>query len=290
MQGLGETSVCHSLPVVDAAAVAWILGGALVLCLGALAVVVKLLVDARRTSARLQGIVEAQLAESRNPRAVKTAGRVVSKMVEAAVRAREQGVGKMVLASLDDFSRWAADQRTAIGRMAADDGTVTIFFSDIEGSTAVNSTLGDPRWMKVLAAHDELVETYVEKYRGLIVKTQGDGHMVVFSTPELALRASWDIQRAFGAKWNHSRELRRTPIRVRIGLHTGTAIERDGDYFGQNVALAARVAAQGKGGEILVTGEIAAAHADLFAFTPVDAVELKGFEGEHELWQVRGPA
>jgi adenylate cyclase len=205
-------------------------------------------------------------------------------VVEAAARAREQGVGRMVVASLEDFTRWAAEQRTAIGRMAADDGTVTIMFSDIEGSTALNASLGDARWVRVLAAHDELVETYVEKYRGLIVKTQGDGHMVVFTTPALALEAALDIERAFGAKWNHSRELRRTPVRVRIGLHTGTAIERDGDYLGQNVALAARVAAQARGGEVLVTGEIAETCADAFLFTAAGSVELKGFDGVQELW------
>lgn len=261
----------------------WVLGVALVVCAGALTVSLRLLSDARRESERLQQTVEAQLQETRSPRAVQTAGRVVGKVVEAATRARNQGVGRMVVASLEDFTRWAAEQRSAIGRMAAADGTVTIMFSDIEGSTRLNSDLGDTRWVRVLAAHDELVETYVEKNRGLIVKTQGDGHMVVFTTPQLALQAALDIQRAFGAKWNHSRELRRTPIKVRIGLHTGTAIERDGDYLGQNVALAARVAAQAAGGEVLVTGEIAEACAGEFAFTPAGSVELKGFEGVHTL-------
>ena len=88
-----------------------------------------------------------------------------------------------------------------------------------------------------------------------------------------------------GAKWNHSRELRRTPITVRIGLHTGTAIERDGDYLGQNVALAARVAAEADGGEVLVTAEIADACIGEFAFTPAATVALKGFDGEHALWR-----
>jgi len=271
---------------VRVAVAVWVLAAALAVCQAALAVAVRLFAAARREAGQLQETVEAQLVETRNPRAVLTAGRVVNKVVEAAVRAREHGVGRMVLASLEDFSRWAAEQRAAIGRMAADDGTVTIMFSDIEGSTALNANLGDARWVRVLAAHDELVETYVEKYRGLIVKTQGDGHMVVFTTPELALRAALDIQRAFGAKWNHSRELRRTPITVRIGLHTGTAIERDGDYLGQNVALAARVAARATGSEVLVTGEIAEACADEFAFTPAASVELKGFEGEYALWHV----
>jgi hypothetical protein len=175
-----------------------VLGAALVASLVALAATAKLLADARRETAQLQETVESQLVETRNPRAVQAAGRVVTKVVEAAARVRDHGVGRMVLASLEDFTRWATEQRVAIGRMAADDGTVTILFSDIEGSTALNAGLGDARWVKVLAAHDELVETYVEKYRGLIVKTQGDGHMVVFSTPELALRAAVDIQRAFG--------------------------------------------------------------------------------------------
>jgi adenylate cyclase len=266
-------------------AVAWILGCSLVVSLVALGVTVKLLRDARQETERLQQTVESQLVETRAPRAGNAAGRVVGKMVEAAARAREQGVSRMLVASLEDFSRWAAEQRTAIGRMAADDGTVTIMFTDIEGSTALNAGLGDTRWVRVLAAHDELVETYVEKYRGLIVKTQGDGHMVVFTTPPLALDAALDIQRAFGAKWNHSRELRRTPVKVRIGLHTGTAIERDGDYLGQNVALAARVAAQAAGGEVLVTGEIAQTCAEDFRFTDAGAVELKGFEGTQDLWR-----
>jgi len=277
--------MCHSVRVLEA--VTWILGGTLSLSLVALAVLVKLLLDARREATRLQETVTAQLNETRNPRTVVTAGRVVNKMVEAATRAREQGVGRMLLGSLEDFTRWATEQRAAIGRMAADDGTVTIMFSDIEGSTALNASLGDTRWVRVLAAHDELVETYVEKYRGLIVKTQGDGHMVVFTTPQLALRAALDIQRAFGAKWNHSRELRRTPIKVRIGLHTGTAIERGGDYLGQNVALAARVAAQAGGGEIYVTEDVADACADEFRFAAAGSVQLKGFEGEHALWQVQ---
>jgi class 3 adenylate cyclase len=270
--------------------VLWVLGGVLVLCLAALGVTVRRLAAARDEIAELRQTLASQQTSVRPTRPVRTAGRVVGKIAEAATRVREQGVGKMLVASLEDFSSWAAEQRTEIGRMAADDGTVTIMFSDIEGSTALNASLGDARWVRVLAAHDELVETYVEKYRGLIVKTQGDGHMVVFTTPRLALDASVDIQRAFGAKWNHSRELRRTPIRVRIGLHTGTAIERGGDYLGQNVALAARVAAEAEGGEVLVTGEIAEACADAFEFTPAGSVELKGFEGEHTLWQVVGRA
>ena len=109
--------------------------------------------------------------------------------------------------------------------------------------------------------------------------------MVVFSTPELAVHASLDIQRALGTKRQRSRRLRRTPIRVRIGLHTGTAIERDGDWFGSNVAMAARVAAMADGGEVLVTEEIARTLEETpgLRFTEQEAVELKGLPGTHRL-------
>ncbi|MCW2784152.1 MAG: hypothetical protein JWP74_669 [Marmoricola sp.] len=266
--------------------IAWILAAALAFALVALGATVITLRRTRTELAEADRRILPAPSEGPTQRAVLTAGTAMRSVVEAVNRVREQGVGGMLLSTLEDFNRWAGEQRAAIGRMAADDGTVTIFFSDIENSTMLNTQLGDNRWIRVLSAHDHLIETYVEKYRGLIVKSFGDGHMVVFSTPELAIAASLDIQRALGANWNRSRELRRTPIRIRIGLHSGTAIERDGDYFGQNVALAARVAAQAQGGEILVTAEIAAALADTYVFHPAEAVELKGFEGAHELWHV----
>lgn len=270
-------------------ALVWILGIALTLAVGALARISLLLRTARAALEEAERRA-APPPENRAERAVLTAGTAVRSVVEAVTRVREQGVGGMLVSTLEDFNRWASDQRTAIGRIAAEDGTVTIFFSDIENSTILNTQLGDARWIKVLSAHDRLIETYVEKYRGLIVKSFGDGHMIVFTSPELALAAALDIQRALGANWNRSRELRRTPIRVRIGLHAGTAIERGGDYFGQNVALAARVAAQAQGGEILVTQDVAGALEDYYAFTPAEAVELKGFEGEHALFHVDGRA
>lgn len=280
--------MCHSLCVLEPSTVAGILGAVLLLALIALGVLAKTLRDTRAELAEANLRVPPPTAGHPTQRAVLSAGTAMRGVLEAVSRVREQGVGGMLVSTLEDFNRWAADQRAAIGRMAAEDGTVTIFFSDIENSTLLNTQLGDSRWLKVLTAHDHLVETYVEKYRGLIVKSFGDGHMVVFSTPELAIAASLDIQRALGANWNRSRELRRTPIRVRIGLHSGTAIERDGDYFGQNVALAARVASQAQGGEVLVTGEIASAMAEDYAFTEAEAVELKGFEGAHALWHVDG--
>jgi class 3 adenylate cyclase len=267
-----------------------LLAVALVAALAGLVVLLRRLQAARAEVAALEAAVakyeQETLRDVPAPGAVKTAGKVVATMMETASRVREHGVGGMLWSSLDDFIRWALEDRTAIARVAGPDGTVTLFFSDIEGSTALNNELGDARWVKVLAAHDELVEIYVERYRGHIVKTQGDGHMVVFSTPDLALHAALDVQRALNANWNRNRRLRRTPLRVRIGLHTGKAIEKDGDWLGHNVAFAARVAAQAQGGEVLVSDEVVQGATDVFTFTPAEAIELKGFPGDHQLWRV----
>lgn len=245
--------------------------------------------DARAEVAGLRRALESEQEPPRGPRtmqAAQAAGMAMRTVVETATRMRDQGVRGMLLTSIDDLASWAMEDRNEIARIAAPDGTVTMLFSDIENSTAVNSEIGDLEWVKLLSAHDRLLKTYVDRHRGHIVKSQGDGYMVVFPTPELAIAASLGIQRALSAKRQRSRRLRRTPIRVRIGLHTGTAIEREGDYFGRNVAMAARVAAMADGGEILVTGEIADALQDAadFRFVEGDTVELKGLPGEHRLW------
>ncbi len=281
---------CANLgPVVTAVTV--VLGALLCVAVGVILVLVTQLNRTRNQAAELREALEADPGTPRSPRAsqaTQAAGLAMRTAVETVSRMREQGFRSTLLASIDDFTRWAQEDRGEIARVAGPDGAVTIFFSDIENSTALNSELGDEEWVKLLAAHDRLLRTYVDKHRGLIVKSQGDGYMVAFSTPELAVGASLDIQRALSAKRQRSRRLRRTPIRVRIGLHTGTAIEREGDYFGRNVAMAARVASMADGGEILVSTDIAEALADSadFAFVEEDTVEFKGLPGEHRLFSV----
>jgi class 3 adenylate cyclase len=100
------------------------------------------------------------------------------------------------------------------------------------------------------------------------------------------VRAGIEIQDALNDTGD--RRLRRTPIRVRVGIHCGTAIERDGDLFGKNVAMAARVAAQANGGEILVSDDIRVALRDVEDIVLVDGRDtgLKGIPGVHRLWEV----
>jgi class 3 adenylate cyclase len=107
-------------------------------------------------------------------------------------------------------------------------------------------------------------------------------------TAAAAARAAVDVQRAFGH--GPGRRLRRTSIRVRIGMHVGAAVARDGDYFGRNVAMAARIAAQAHGGPTLVSDELreALAEVDGFVLAVRGDFELKGLSDRHTLWELRG--
>ena len=271
------------------ALIALLLGALSAAALAGLVVQSQRLARARTRIEELEVLEAAVVVEpNRSPRAVQAAGFAMRTVMETASRVRTEGVRGMLLSSIDDLTAWALEDRSEIVRIAAADGTVTILFSDIENSTTLNSDLGDEDWVRLLGAHDRLVHTYVDKHRGHVVKNQGDGYMVVFSTPELGLSCALDVQRALRAKRQRNRHLRRTPIRVRIGLHTGTAIERDGDYFGRNVAMAARVAAMADGGEILVSSDLADRLGETsdYHLAETAPVELKGLPGEHVLWVV----
>ena len=125
-----------------------------------------------------------------------------------------------------------------------------------------------------------MVRRCVKNHAGHVVKSQGDGFMVTFAQPEHAVRCSVDLQRA----------LRKRPngIRVRIGIHMGKSVRRGDDLFGRNVAMAARVAGEADGGEILVSEPVRAGVSDHDDITFDDGrdVERKGFAGTHRLYAV----
>ena len=157
---------------------------------------------------------------------------------------RKDGLGAAVRSSIEDLADWAEVERPDLARLAPS-GKVAIVFSDIEESTALNERIGDRAWVRLIGSHDKLVRRHVNRHSGHVVKSQGDGFMIAFAQPEQAVRCSIDVQRS----------LRRRPngIRVRIGIHMGKSVRRGDDLFGRNVAMAARVAAQADGGEILVS-------------------------------------
>jgi adenylate cyclase len=160
---------------------------------------------------------------------------------------------------------------------------VVVVFSDIEGSTERNEASGDREWVKLLQRHEQLVRSRVDAHRGHVVKNQGDGFMLAFADPESALRCCVDIQRELtdhADRW----EL----IRVRMGIHMGPSVRRGDDLFGLNVAMAARIAGQAEGGEILVSEAVRDAVGDLsdVILESAEVVELKGLSGTHEVFPV----
>jgi adenylate cyclase len=222
----------------------------------------------------------------RPPSASSPAERAMARVVRTVAGVREHGVAGLLQASMEDLTRWAAEERSDILNIAAKDGTVTLFFSDIEDSTALNHKIGDAAWLRVLAGHDAIVRARVEKFRGQVVKTAGDSFMVAFRDAEAACRAALGIQKDL--RRNRDHRLWLAPLKVRIGIHTGRVLTRDGDYFGRNVAMAARVAACAVGGEVLASDAVREALDEDAAvlLTEGDVVELKGLPDQHQLWRV----
>lgn len=240
---------------------------------------------ARREIQRLRRALERRDALAGKRPASRAMRVMVETALDTAVRMRTEGVGGVVKSSLEGLSRWTQEDETALARLAGADGRVAIVFSDIENSTVLNDQLGDTEWVKLLASHDKLVRAAVQAHQGHIVKSQGDGFMIAFATPADAVRGSLDLQSAIETG---DRRLRKRPIQVRVGVHVGTAIERDGDLLGRDVALAARVASEAVGGEILASDAVhdALAGTDDIQLVEAQTVELKGLPGTHRLWTV----
>jgi len=127
-------------------------------------------------------------------------------------------------------------------------GTLTLLFTDIESSTLLWERA--PEAMdEALRRHDELLRTVVNGSGGYVFKTAGDSFCVAFPAAEDALRAAASAQRAMAAEpWPDG-----TTIRVRMALHTGACVERDGDYFGPTVNRVARLEATAHGGQVLLS-------------------------------------
>lgn len=223
------------------------------------------------------------------PADIEAARRLIAQVVEAATR----GGFKQTLESALEIQEHLADPASA-SQTAAEvqkgpvtpgpatvDGTVTILFTDIEGSTALNEALGDQQWLDLLAAHDRIVRQEVAKAGGTVVKSRGDGFMLAFPSARQALSAAIESQRALAAHNAGFPEL--SPIRIRIGVHTGEVVRQSGDFFGRHVSYASRIADRARGGEILVS-ELTKAlvqGSPEFRFGPAQQAELKGFSGSH---------
>ena len=145
-------------------------------------------------------------------------------------------------------------------------GTVTFLFTDVEGSTKLLHELGAEGYADALAEHRRLIREACASHDGVEVDTQGDAFFYAFPTAEGALQAAREGQEALEAG----------PIRVRLGLHTGSPLVSEEGYVGEDVHFAARVAACGHGGQIVLSKETASL---------LDGAALKSL-GSHRLKDV----
>jgi predicted ATPase/class 3 adenylate cyclase len=128
-------------------------------------------------------------------------------------------------------------------------GTVTFLFTDVEGSTLLLHELGAEVYAEALAEHRRLIREACSRRNGVEVDTQGDAFFFAFPTAPGAIEAAGEMTDALASG----------PIQVRIGLHTGTPLLTDEGYVGDDVHFAARVAASGHGGQVLLSAPTVAA-------------------------------
>lgn len=158
-------------------------------------------------------------------------------------------------------------------------GTVTLLMSDIEGSTRLWEK--HPEEMATaLRRHDELLRRAIKRNRGYVVKTMGDAFHAAFRTAGEAAAAAIEIQHLVASEsWPAPTELR-----VRVAIHTGQCVERDGDYYGPAVNRVARLVAIGHGDQVLLSGTTA----ELLEDAPERAVALRDL-GTHRLKDLGRP-
>ncbi|MDQ6825094.1 MAG: NB-ARC domain-containing protein [Candidatus Eremiobacteraeota bacterium] len=158
-------------------------------------------------------------------------------------------------------------------------GTVTFLFTDIEGSTQRWETHRAEMALAV-ARHEKLMRTAISKHGGFVFKTVGDAFCVAFPQAQDAVAAALNAQRDLASEDFTSDN----DLRVRMAIHTGTAQERDADYFGPTVNRVARLLAIGHGGQVLVSGTAT----DLLQGSLPAQTSLRDL-GEHQLRDLAFP-
>jgi predicted ATPase/class 3 adenylate cyclase len=158
-------------------------------------------------------------------------------------------------------------------------GTVTFLFTDIEGSTRLLQALGE-RWRAILEDHNRLLREAIREAGGVDLRTEGDAFFAVFRSAPASLAAVVAAQRALTEHpWPSD-----ATVRVRMGMHTGEGAVGGDDYVGLDVHRAARIAATGHGGQVLVSSTTA----DLVRQDLPDGVAIRDL-GQHRLKDLARP-
>jgi class 3 adenylate cyclase/pimeloyl-ACP methyl ester carboxylesterase len=153
----------------------------------------------------------------------------------------------------------------------------TMLYTDIVDSTATAVRLGDYRWTQVLIEHDALIRRQLDRFGGQLVNDTGDGLLATFDGPARAIRCALTLRD--GAE--------RLGIQIRAGLHCGEIERRGPDVGGIAVHIAARVADQAQGGEVLVSGVVVElVEGSGIEFDDHGHHELRGVSQSRQLWRV----
>ena len=179
-------------------------------------------------------------------------------------------------AAIGDATREPADKN---GPVVLPAGTVTLLFTDIEGSTRLWEQ-DRAAMSSALARHDEIVRSAVVSSGGVVFATGGDGFAAAFQSAPNAVRAALDAQTQLQRETPDTRPV----LPVRMAIHTGDVLERGGDYFGPPLNRCARLMAVGHGGQILCSGVTASLASDQL---PNDAGLLS--LGQHVLRDLSQP-
>ena len=159
--------------------------------------------------------------------------------------------------------------------MSLPSGTVTFLFTDVERSTSLLHALGPEEYAATLATHRATIREACTRHDGAEVDTQGDALFVAFATAPAALQAASEAQALLAAG----------PVRVRMGLHTGTPLLTEDGYVGIDVHRAARIAAAGHGGQVLLSRSTAAL-ADGFELRDLGEHRFKDLAAAERVYQL----
>ena len=164
-------------------------------------------------------------------------------------------------------------------------GTFTILFTDLEGSTDLRVRVGDATANEIINLHDELVRSRLEIAGAVETKSLGDGFMALFTSANQAIQAAISIQRAIE---DHNRANPDMTLSVRMGLNSGDVTQAAGDAHGTAVHAASRVADKAQGGQILVSQVVQDLAGTLGDTRIVDRglFWLKGFPDRWRLFEV----
>jgi class 3 adenylate cyclase len=215
---------------------------------------------------------------------VQAGQRLAARIANSRFLVVEDPIWAQLPAHIHEFLSEGEVAGAAPAEAAAPGGFRTILVTDIVGHTAIMRRLGDEKGREVLREHERITREALKSHGGTEVKTMGDGFLVSFSSVTRAVECAIALQQAF-ARHN---ETAAEPVHIRVGLNAGEPIEEEGDIFGETVILAARVAAQAEGGEILASlavRELCAGKGFLFADR--GEVALRGFEDPVRLYEVR---